>query len=128
MKKFIEFFIIIAVLSMFATPVDACSRVVYKGVDKTVITARSMDWKSEIDVNLWILPKGVERTGEVGELSVEWRSKYGSVVATAWDIATADGMNEKGLVANVLWLVESEYPKFDPKEGRPAVAISLWAQ
>jgi penicillin V acylase-like amidase (Ntn superfamily) len=24
-------------------------------------------------------------------------------------------MNEKGLVANMLWLGESQYPKFDPK-------------
>ena len=36
-----------------------------------------------------------------GPLSVKWTSRYGSVIASAWDIATADGMNEKGLVANV---------------------------
>jgi hypothetical protein len=29
------------------------------------------------------------------------------------EVSTTDGMNEKGLVANVLWLVESQYPKFD---------------
>lgn len=116
---------------MFLVPnpsAEGCTRVVYKGLDNTVITARSMDWKSEIEANLWLFPRGMERTGEVGELSVHWRSKYGSIVATAWDIATADGMNEKGLVANVLWLVESEYPKFDPKEGKQGIAISLWAQ
>ncbi|MCH6199963.1 linear amide C-N hydrolase [Aquiflexum sp. LQ15W] len=106
----------------------ACTRVVYKGPNKTVITARSMDWKSEIPANLWVLPRATKRSGLAGENSVEWTSKYGSVVSTAWDIASADGMNEKGLVANLLWLVESEYPKYDPKAGKKGLAISLWAQ
>ncbi|MDD4514397.1 linear amide C-N hydrolase [Massilibacteroides sp.] len=107
---------------------DACTRVVYKGPENTIITARSMDWKSDISANLWVFPKGMERTGEVGPLSVKWTSKYGSVISSAWDIATADGMNEKGLVANILWLVESEYPKFDPKGNKKGLSISLWAQ
>ena len=29
------------------------------------------------------------------------------MVATGYDVSTTDGMNEKGLVANLLWLVES---------------------
>lgn len=106
----------------------ACTRVVYKGPDGTFITARSMDWKDEIAANLWALPKGIVRNGEVGPQSVTWKSKYGSVVSTAWDIATVDGINEKGLVANVLWLVESEYPKFDPKGNKKGITISAWAQ
>lgn len=107
---------------------QACTRVVYKGPNGTVITARSMDWKDEIQANLWIFPKGIQRNGEVGANSLQWTSKYGSVVATAWDIATADGMNEKGLVANILWLVESEYPKFGPKGNDKGITISAWAQ
>ncbi len=105
-----------------------CTRVVYKGPDNTVITARSMDWKDEIDANIWIFPRGLERDGNVGKNSIKWVSKYGSVIASAWDIATTDGMNEKGLVANVLWLVESEYPKFDPQGTEKGIAISAWAQ
>jgi choloylglycine hydrolase len=70
----------------------------------------------------------MQRNGEVGPLSVEWTSKYGSIITSAWDIATADGMNEKGLVTNVLWLVESEYPQFDPNGTKQGIAISLWAQ
>ena len=107
---------------------EACTRVVYKGPEQLVITARSMDWKDEIDPNLWIFPRGMERSGNVGLHSVKWTSKYGSVITSAWDIATTDGMNEKGLVANVLWLVESQYPKFDPKGTQQGIAISLWAQ
>jgi len=107
---------------------EACTRVVYKGTNNTVITARSMDWKDEIDANLWAFPRGLERSGNVGKNSITWTSKYGSVIASAWDIATTDGINEKGLVANVLWLVESEYPKFNPDGAKPGLTISAWAQ
>ncbi|WP_414646803.1 linear amide C-N hydrolase [Chryseobacterium sp. CFBP8996] len=117
-----------AIFYAMSHKVEACTRVVYKGPDNTVITARSMDWKDEIDANIWIFPRGLPRTGNVGDNSVKWTSKYGSVITSAWDIATTDGINEKGLVANVLWLVESQYPKFDPKGLKPGITIAAWAQ
>lgn len=107
---------------------DACTRIVYKGPNQTVLTARSMDWRDEIPVNLWVFPKGMQRNGEVGLNSVKWTSKYGSLIASAWDMATTDGLNEAGLVANVLWLAESQYPKFDPKGPKPGLTIAAWAQ
>jgi choloylglycine hydrolase len=106
----------------------ACTRVVYKGPNQTVLTARSMDFSIEIPANLWVLPRGIERQGEVGPRSVRWTARYGSVVATSWDIGTSDGMNERGLVANLLWLVESKYPNFEPQGTRTGLAVSLWAQ
>lgn len=113
----------------FAMPTaEACTRVVYKGADNLIVTARSMDWKDEIAANLWVFPRNLKRSGNVGPTSIEWTSKYGSVITSAWDIATTDGINEKGLVANVLWLVESEYPKFNPQSGQKGLTISAWAQ
>src|SRR6188508_2135730 len=102
-----------AVTLLGLTQVLACTRLVYLGPNDNVITARSMDWKTDIGTNLWILPRSTERTGETGPNTIAWTSKYGSVVATAYDISTTDGVNEKGLMANLLWLVESEYPAFD---------------
>ncbi|WP_300672171.1 linear amide C-N hydrolase [Soonwooa sp.] len=123
----------ILALSILATSsltsyLDACTRLVYKGPENTVITARSMDWKDEIDANIWAFPRGIERNGNVGKNSVKWTSKYGSLITSAWDIATTDGINEKGLVANVLWLVESQYPKFNPEGKDKGITISAWAQ
>lgn len=126
MKKHLLF--IGLLLTAYTIEVLACTRVVYKGPNNSVITARSMDWKDEIDANLWVFPRGITRNGEVGPQSVQWTSKYGSIVTTAWDIATVDGLNEKGLVANVLWLVESTYPKFDPEGDKKGITISAWAQ
>ena len=48
------------------------------------------------------------------------------MIASGYDISTTDGTNEKGLVANLLWLAESEYPKYD--QSKPGLALSLWAQ
>lgn len=107
-------------------PASACTRVVYLGKNQDVITARSMDWQSDIATNLWVLPRGIARNGQAGSDSIHWKAKYGSVVASGFDISTTDGLNEAGLSANLLWLVESEYPA---QRGRkPGLAISLWAQ
>lgn len=105
---------------------EACTRLVYHGHDGAVITARSMDWKDEILTNLWIFPRGMERDGAGGPNSVKWTSKYGSVISSGYDVSTVDGVNEVGLAANVLWLVESKYPDYDPN--KPALSIAAWAQ
>lgn len=107
-------------------PAISCSRAVYLGDNGQVITVRSMDWKVDVGTNLWVFPRGIARTGEAGPQSIKWTSRYGSVIASGYEVSTTDGLNEKGLAANLLWLVESQYPK--PVENKPAMAISLWAQ
>ena len=107
-------------------PAEACTRAVYLGSDGVVVTGRTMDWSEDMRTNLWALPRGIARDGAAGENSPRWVSKYGSVVATGYDVGSADGMNEAGLVANLLYLVESDYGTPDPS--RPRLSISLWAQ
>lgn len=103
-----------------------CTRVVYSGKDGIVATGRSMDWKTDMHSNIWIFPRGMERNGETGSNSLTWTSKYGSVVTSAFEIASTDGMNEKGLVANLLWLPETEYPVRD--KNKPGLTITAWVQ
>lgn len=105
----------------------ACTRLVFQGANGHVITARSMDWKSDIVSNLWVLPRGMQRTGETGHNTVRWTSKYGSVITSGYDISTTDGVNEAGLNANLLWLVESQYPAFGANI-KPGLSIAAWAQ
>lgn len=104
---------------------QACTRAVYLGSAGVVVTGRSMDWSEDMRTNLWVFPAGIARTGAAGANTPKWVSRYGSLIASGYDVGTADGMNEKGLVANLLYLAESEYPK---PEGRPALSMSLWAQ
>jgi choloylglycine hydrolase len=104
----------------------ACTRAVYFGKERQTVTGRSMDWIEDMQTNLWVFPRGMKRDGGLGKASPEWTSKYGSVVASIYEGGTADGMNEKGLVANLLYLAESEYPAADDK--RPGLCITAWAQ
>jgi choloylglycine hydrolase len=105
---------------------EACSRAVYLGPEAQIVTGRTMDWSEEMQTNLWIFPRGMKRNGGLGRGSLEWTSQYGSVVASVYEGGTADGMNEKGLVANLLYLVESQYPEAD--DNRPTLVITAWAQ
>lgn len=105
---------------------DACTRVVYHGPDGRYLTARSMDWKDPIVSNLWVFPRGMKRNGAAGPRAVEWTSRYGSLSVSGYEISTVDGMNETGLVANLLWLVDAQYPQDDGKT--PRISLSIWAQ
>lgn len=113
-------------LASVAAPVQACTRVVYHGAEGQIVTARSMDWKVDVGTNLWVFPRGMQRTGEAGPDSLAWTSRYGSVIASGYDISTTDGLNEAGLSASVLWLVESSYP--EAQSGKPGLSIAAWAQ
>src|SRR5262245_50946485 len=53
--------------------------------------------------------------------SAKWTSKYGSLVISAYEAGSADGMNEKGLVANLLYLADADFGKAD---GKPMLSIS----
>ncbi len=116
--------------SIVMSPVQsasACSRAVYFGKDGQTVTGRSMDWLEDMQTNLWIFPRGMKRDGGMGEKGFKWTSKYGSVIASVYEAGTADGMNEKGLVANLLFLVESEYPS-DEGNKKPQISVSAWTQ
>lgn len=105
---------------------EACTRAVYLGDGGRVATARSMDWEADLKTNLWVFPRGIARTGQTTQNPIQWTSKYGSVVAAVQDIITSDGMNEKGLVTNILWLTESKYP--EATAARPNLSLAAWAQ
>ncbi len=106
--------------------VQACTRVVYQGPESRILTGRTFDWRLPINSNLWVFPRGMDRTGAAGPRSVTWTSRYGSVAVSGYDISTVDGMNEAGLAANLLWQAESEYPLDDGVA--PRMSVSVWAQ
>lgn len=107
---------------------EACTRAVYFGKDGQTVTGRTMDWfVSDMDTNLWLYPRGLERKSGTSS-PFSWKSKYGSVVTTIYEGAAADGMNEKGLVANLLYLPESKYPPETAGDTRPTLPNSAWVQ
>lgn len=117
--------IAIAVSTANLMPAEACTRAVYIGSGDMVVTGRSMDWLEDMHTRLWAFPRGMTRDGAAGPNSPVWTSKFGSIVASGYDVGTADGLNEAGLVANLLYLTESDY---GTTEGKPPLSMSLWAQ
>ena len=117
---------VVVTACLVAAVAHACTRAVYLGPEGQIVTGRSMDWQEDMRTNLWLFPRGMKRDGGLGRGSLEWTSQYGSVVASVYEGATADGMNEKGLVANILYLAESEYPAAD--DPRPVVSVCAWTQ
>lgn len=102
-----------------------CTRALWDDAGGSVLVGRNMDFREDLMTNLWALPRGIERdNSDLGALS--WTSRYGSVVAAAYDMMTADGLNEAGLAGHVLWLAEADYGERD--ESRPALPLALWMQ
>ena len=125
-KKMVALTALVAAFSIGMQKSEACTRAVYIGPENMVVTGRTMDWKEDIMSNLYLFPRGIKRVSYDRGEALNWTSKYGSVVASAYDICSTDGMNEKGLVANLLWLAESEYPQWDGK--KPGLSIAAWVQ
>jgi len=118
----------VLIFSMTVQWAEACSRILYKTGIGTYITARSMDWTDpELTSDLWVFPQGIKRNGGGSKNALTWTSKYGSVITSFYGTASADGMNEKGLVGNMQYLTDSDYG--DPaKTGKPTISIGAWLQ
>ena len=58
--------------------------------------------------------------------TISWVSKYGSITFNQYgkEFPTG-GMNEKGLVVELMWLDETQYPAPD---SRPAISVLQWIQ
>jgi choloylglycine hydrolase len=105
----------------------ACTRVLWTSPDSQVLVGRTQDWTEKANSAFRVYPRGIERTGAVAENPHKWTSKYGSVVVSAYDIGTHEGVNEKGLSAHALYLaVEAAFGERDPK--REAIGIMQWVQ
>ena len=115
-----------AALAVFPAEPEACTRAVYLGPDGMTVTGRTMDWREDPLTNLYIFPRGTARRGANTDDTVFWTSKYGSLSAAGYDIGITDGMNEAGLVANLLFLPESVYER--PGDTRPVMGLSIWTQ
>lgn len=84
----------------------------------------------------WVAGTGIVCTNHRGLLktsfkvpdgnAISWTSKYGSLTFNQYgkEFPTG-GMNEKGLVVELMWLDETTYPEAD---NRPAIGVLQWIQ
>jgi penicillin V acylase-like amidase (Ntn superfamily) len=112
---------------------EACTRIFANDKGDAMLVARSMDWATTTEPLLTVFPRGMTRDGGhagpmvvVEENPARWTSKYGSVVTTIFGIGTADGINERGLAAHMLYFPPANYGPRDA--AKPGVQAALWAQ
>lgn len=92
-----------------------------------MIFGRNYDWITGAGMvcsNLRGLQKTSMKTSDGATIS--WVSAYGSITFNQYgkEFPTG-GMNEKGLVVELMWLDETKYPEAD---GRPAIGVLQWIQ
>jgi choloylglycine hydrolase len=118
----------IALSGLMAAPALACSRVLWVGGTDQVFVGRTQDWTEKAGTAFRLYPRGIVRTGAVAANPLQWTSKHGSLVLTAYDMGTHEGVNEKGLSAHALYLAGEEvsFGTRDPK--RPGIGVMQWVQ
>jgi choloylglycine hydrolase len=111
----------------------ACTRVLWNDIEKPVLVGRTMDWPESTEPDIIVFPRGIERDGgRLGPMQVVknhpliWTSKYGSIVTGVYALGAADGFNERGLGAHMLYLNATDFGPRD--ESKPGVHAGLWAQ
>ncbi|RLP76859.1 linear amide C-N hydrolase [Mycetocola tolaasinivorans] len=108
-----------------------CTRIFWNRSSPFVV-ARTMDWPDSTFPQIFVLPRGLEHDGaiiggeQITENGLVWTSRYGSVITTIYGVGTADGVNERGLAAHLLYLEDTDFG--DRAVARPALGVHLWAQ
>ena len=112
-------------------PASACTTLRFGpagSLASTVRVAKSYDWHSEEGL-VFANPRGLHKRAlhlDARETAAEWTSTYGSLTFNQYGQEFPNGgINEAGLVVEVMWLQGSDYPA---RDGRPALNELQWVQ
>ena len=107
----------------------ACTTFLLTGeTEEDLVFGRNYDW--EVGAGLLMVNKaGVAKSALTfggDEITVEWVSQYGSITFNQFGREfPMGGINEAGLVIEVMWMSETAYPEPDD---RPAIIELQWVQ
>ena len=103
---------------------DACTTFCYAD-GGTVVFGRNYDWNVG-DGMVFVNKRDVSKRAFVSGAAATWTSKFGSVTFNQYgrEFPTG-GMNEKGLVVELMWLDDTQYP---PNDKRGALPTLQWIQ
>jgi len=107
-----------------AAPAPACSTFCLDAAGGSVF-GKNYDWDVP-DGMVVVNKRNVAKTGLTPDNPARWTSKYGSVTFNQYGRELpCGGMNEAGLVIELMWLDGAEYP---PVDERPSVENLQWIQ
>lgn len=95
--------------------------------DGHIVFGRNYDWMTGAGI-VYTNQKGLYKISSETDngKTIDWVSKYGSITFNQYgkEFPTG-GMNEKGLVVELMWLNETKYPDAD---GRASLNVLQWVQ
>ena len=112
--------------SIFTVQTLACTTFCLKN-NGEVLFGKNYDWMIG-DGMVFVNKRGVEKSAMTtgGEAPARWISKYGNVTFNQYGKDNpSGGMNEAGLVIELMWLEDTQYPKPD---SRPVIGVLEWIQ
>ncbi len=122
--RFVVWILLVVVCATTIRDAAACTTFCYAD-GGTLVFGRNYDWNIG-DGLVLVNKRGVSKRALVDPAPAAWTSKYGSITFNQYgrEFPTG-GMNEKGLVVELMWLDEAQYPAGD---GRGALPTLQWIQ
>ena len=108
--------ILVSVLVFLTSNAIACTTFCFMNKGEWVY-GRNYDWYIEHCL-IMVNKRGVAKTALTQDNPAQWVSKYGSITFNQYGREfPLGGMNEAGLVIEVMWLEQTEYPQPDSRKG-----------
>jgi len=111
---------------LFSDPASACTGMVIKGEDGTVVYGRTQEWSMfdfKTQATVYPKDKSFQAKTPEGKNGISWDAKYGFLSFLLLDKVTGDGMNEKGLAAGSFYHKGfAEYGEYDPSRADKSMA------
>lgn len=120
-KPFIIFGAVVMIIFtvLYTHSASACTSICLIADDGTAVCGRTMEWGTfDLNSRVAVVPREHEFTSETpdGKKGLTWKTRYGAVALDMMEKDYfADGLNEKGLAVNFLYLPGiSDYQPYDP--------------
>jgi choloylglycine hydrolase len=109
------------------TATEACSVFSLMARDKTIISARTMEFGHDMGYAMIVVPRGksFKSPAPEGVAPVQWTTRYGYVANNVLgkEDGISDGLNEAGLSFSLLWYdADMQWQSVSPKDKIPALA------
>ncbi len=110
--------VVCALLSGFADRAPACTGVRIRPQDGSVISARTLEFGTDLHSMLIVIPRNQQYSGTApgGKSGLRWTTRYGIVGTNALGLPhICDGLNEKGLGVGLFYF--PGYAQYQPATG-----------
>lgn len=119
MRRLISLFAIAATLAV-ADNARACTTFCFEQ-DGTRVFGKNYDWNVEDGLAI-VNKRGVMKTAFTSDNPATWTSRFGSVTFNQYGREfPSGGINEQGLVIELMWLDETMYPEADRRRALPTL-------